>query len=74
MAGVADGEGPGRTFWLGLIGALVAFGVGLLLFLVVFDRAASRWSALGAFVALGAVLLLVAWIHDRRQVRQYEQE
>ena len=66
-------EGLGGGFWLGLVGALVAFGVGLLLFFVVFDKTADRWGALGALAALGAVLLLIGWIYDRRQIRKYEE-
>ncbi len=71
---MGDDDGPGGRFWLGLIGALIAFGIGLFLCFVIFDRAVYRWSALGALIALGAVLLLVAWIYDRRQIRQYEQQ
>ena len=73
MAGMSEGDGLGGRFWLGLIGAIVACGVGLLLFFVVFNSAVYKWGALGAFFALGAVLLLIAWIHDRRQIRKYEE-
>ena len=73
MAGMADDDGLGGKFWLGLVGALVAVGLGLFLFFVVFNGAAARWSALGALIALGAVLLLIGWILDRRQIRKYEE-
>jgi hypothetical protein len=73
MAGMADDDGLGGKFWLGLVGALVAVGLGLFLFFVVFNGAAARWGALGALIALGAVLLLIGWILDRRQIRKYEE-
>ena len=66
-------EGLGRRFWLGLVGATLALGIGLFLCFVVFDRAVYRWGALGAFIVLGAVLLLIGWIYDRRQIRAYEE-
>jgi hypothetical protein len=71
---VADDDGLGGKFWLGLVGAMVAIGLGLLLAFVVFDRAVYRWGGLGAFIVLGAVLLLIGWIFDRRQIRKYEEE
>jgi uncharacterized membrane protein YgdD (TMEM256/DUF423 family) len=72
MARVAHRDAPGGKFWLGLAGALLAFGVGLFLCFVVFDRAVYRWGALGALVALGGVMILIGWIYDRREIRRYE--
>jgi len=68
-----DGDGPGWRFWGGLLGAVVALGVGILLFFAVFSRAFYQWGALGTFIVIGAVLLLIGWIYDRRQVRRYEE-
>jgi hypothetical protein len=68
-----DDDGLGWGFWFGLIGAVVALGVGVLLFFAVFNRAFYQWGALGTFIVLGAVLLLIGWIYDRRQVRRYEE-
>ncbi len=71
---MADENGLGGRFWLGLVGAMVAIGLGLFLCFVVFDRAVYRWGALGAMIVLGAALLLIVWIVDRRQIRKYEEE
>ena len=64
----------GWRFWGGLVGAIIAIGLGVFLFLVIFDRALYRWGAFGALIAVGAVLLVIGWIFDRRQVRRYEEE
>ena len=64
----------GWRFWGGLVGAIIAIGLGVFLFLVIFDRALYRWGTLGALIAVGAVLLVIGWIFDRRQVRRYEEE
>ncbi len=70
---MADRGGLGGKFWLGLFGACIALGIGLLLCFLVIDRAAYRWGSLGAFAVLAVALLLTGWIYDRRQTRRYEQ-
>jgi hypothetical protein len=71
---MAERDGPGGRFWIGLVGALIAFGVGLFVCFLLFERAIYRWGAFGALIALLVVVLLIVWIHDRRQIRKYEQQ
>jgi hypothetical protein len=74
MAPMAAGDdGLGGTFWLGLVGACIALGIGLLVGFAVIDRAAYRWGFIGALAVLAVVLLVFGWIYDRRQIRNYEQ-
>ena len=69
-----DDDGLSWRLLAGFIAAMVAIGFGLLLCFVILEGAIYRWGALGALIAFGAVLLLVAWIFDRRHVREYEEE
>ena len=71
---MANPEGLGGRFWLGLIGALIAILIGLFLAFVVFERAVYRWGALGAFLVVGGAALLVVWVLDRREIRKAEQD
>jgi hypothetical protein len=67
-------EGPGFKFWAGLVGIVLACGIGGMILLLIFSRAVYAWGFLGAFVVLCIVLLAVAWIYDRRQVKSYVDE
>jgi hypothetical protein len=69
-----DEQGLGFRFWAGLAGIVIAGGIALLILIVIFDWAAYTWGLFGALVVLGAALLLVAWVSDRRKVREYEAE
>ncbi len=69
-----DDDGLGWRFWGGFVGAVVAIGLGLLLFFVVIGGAFYRWGALGTLIAFGAVLLLFGWVYDRRHAREYEEQ
>ena len=67
-------EGLGFRFYAGMAGIVVACGIGLLIMMVIFDWAAYTWGVLGALMVVGAALLVVAWITDRRKIREYEAE
>jgi len=67
-------EGLGAGFWLKLTGVVFAIGVGGLILMLIFTKAIYAWGFLGAFIAFAVVLLLIAWVHDRRAVKKYEEE
>jgi hypothetical protein len=69
-----DDEGLGFRFYAGMAGIVVACGIAILIFIVIFDWAAYTWGIFGALLALAAALLAVAWITDRRKIREYEAE
>lgn len=61
----------GFRFVVGVVAAVFAIGIGLLLVFVIFDRAAMAWGLFGAFTVFVLGLLTFAWFYDRRQVRDY---
>jgi len=65
-----DGDGLGFKFWGGLIGVILAIGVGGMIVFLIFSRAVYAWGFLGAFLVLGAIVILIAWIYDRRTQRR----
>jgi hypothetical protein len=65
-------EGLGFKFWGGMIAVVIAAGIGGMIILFLFSRAVYAWGFLGAFLALAVVLIGIAWIHDRRAVKDYE--
>ena len=67
-----DGSLGGR-FWASVIGVCLAIGIGGFLLFWFVGAAWARWGAFGALLVLGAVLLLIAYIHDRRATRSYEE-
>jgi hypothetical protein len=67
-------EGLGLKFWAGLMGIILACGIGAMILLFIFSRAAYAWGLLGALLVFCAVLVVVVWFWDRRQVRKYEAE
>jgi uncharacterized membrane protein YqjE len=67
-------DGLGFGFWAGLAGITAACGIALLVLIVIFDWAAYTWGFFGVLVVLAVLLLVVAWVIDRRKVRQYEDE
>jgi hypothetical protein len=65
-------EGLGLKFWAGLIGIILACGIGGMIVLFIFSRAAYAWGLIGGLLVLCGLLIIVAWFHDRRQVKKYE--
>lgn len=65
-------DGLGRGFWLKLIGICIALAIGALLLFLVFDRLIYRFGAIGALVVLAAVLIGIAYVYDKRKLREYE--
>jgi uncharacterized membrane protein HdeD (DUF308 family) len=67
-------EGLGAKFWFGMVGVVLAIGVGVLLLFWLVSAAWYRWGFIGGMLFFGGVLLVVAAIYDRRQRRQYEDD
>jgi uncharacterized membrane protein len=65
-------DGLGGKFWLGLMGIIVAVGVGGFIFFLVIGQAWYLWGAFGALAVGFLLVMLIAWIYDRRQQRDYE--
>jgi Kef-type K+ transport system membrane component KefB len=63
---VAESEGLGGRFWLGLVGFAVALGVGLMLAFVLFGAAWYRWGFIGAAILLVGVGVGVKYLQERR--------
>jgi hypothetical protein len=64
-------DGPGAKFWFGMVGVVVACGVGAFLLFFLIGAAWYRWGAIGTLLVFSAVLLLWAWIYDRRKKKQW---
>ena len=67
-------EGLGFRFYARLGGIVIAGGIALLVLAVLFDWAAYTWGFFGVLIVVVAGLLLVAWLLDRRKIREYEAE
>ena len=62
--------GLGGKFWLSILGIIVGFVVGGLLFYLVFGWA---WYTMGFFAAFGLLALILigfGWVYDRREQRR----
>ena len=67
-------EGLGAKFWFGMVGVILAIGVGSILLFLLVSAAWYRWGFIGGLLFFGGILLLVAAIYDRRHRRRYEDE
>jgi hypothetical protein len=66
-------EGLGAGFWLKMFGLVLLGGIAALLFFLLIDLAWVRWGALGALLFFFVLIGGIAYIHDRREQRQYEE-
>src|SRR6266487_2252491 len=67
-------EGLGAKFWLGMVGVILAIGVGAILLFWLVSAAAYRWGFIGGLLFFGGILLVVAAIYDRTHRRQYDDD
>jgi membrane protein YdbS with pleckstrin-like domain len=63
---------PGMKFWLGLVGLIIACGLGVMVIFLVLDAAWVRWGAVGAMIFVLVVIGGIVWFIDRRAVKAYE--
>jgi hypothetical protein len=69
----ADGGGHWFRFFLKVAGVLIAVGIGVMIVVFIWSRAAYAFGFLGAFLAIALVLIAVGWLYDRRHAHR-EQE
>jgi hypothetical protein len=62
----------GGRFWLGLVGIVLAIGVGGFIAFLIVGAAWYAWGALGALVFIFAVIGALAWLGGRRRQKQYD--
>jgi hypothetical protein len=62
----------GGKFWLMVIGATIALGIGALILFVLVDVIWYAWGFVGALLAVFLVIGLIGWIMDRRAQQRYE--
>lgn len=67
-------DGLGAKFWFGMLGGVVALGVGALLVFILIDAAWARWGAIGSLLFFFGLLLAGGWIYDRRHKKQWAEE
>jgi hypothetical protein len=67
-------QGLGFRFYARMAGVVIAAGIALLILAVLFDWAAYTWGFFGVLIVVVAGLLLVAWLIDRKKIREYEAE
>ena len=67
-------EGLGAKFWFGMVGVILAIGVGSILLFWLVSAAWYRWGFIGGLLFFGGILLLVAAIYDRTHRRRYDDE
>ena len=69
-----EDEGLGAKFWFGMIGLILAIGIGAILLFWLVSAAWYRWGFIGGLLFFGGLLLIVAYIYDRTHRKQYEDE
>jgi hypothetical protein len=67
-----DDNGLGGKFWLMVIGATIALGIGALILFVLVDIVWYAWGFVGALLAVFLVIGLIGWIMDRRAQQRYD--
>ena len=68
-----EGNELGFKFWAKMAGVLVVGAIACFILLILFTRAIYAWGSLIAFGLLVAIVLFAAWLHDRKEVQQYEE-
>ena len=64
--------GMGGSFWLKVFGVIALGGLACLLVFLLFEAAWLRWGFFGAIGLFIVVLLGIAYVHDQRSARRYE--
>jgi hypothetical protein len=63
----------GKNFWWKTTGIVIGLGVLLLLSTLVLDRLVYRFGAMGALVVIFGVGMIIAYRHDKKKQREYEE-
>jgi uncharacterized membrane protein len=62
----------GKNFWWKTVGIVIGIGVLGLLAMIVFTGVYYRFGALGALLIVFGILMVVAYRHDKKAQREYE--
>jgi hypothetical protein len=65
-------DGLGAGFWLKVIGAVLAFGLGGMILFLLIGMAWYAWGALGALIFCFVLIAAAGWLYDRAHAKQYE--
>ena len=63
----------GGRFWLGMLGTIVAIGIGVGILFLIIGAAFIAWGILGALIFFGGIAMLIAWYSDRKRQAQYDE-
>jgi len=63
----------GKSFWLKMVGMVLGIGILVLLSVLLLDRLYYRFGAIGALLVIFGVGMAVAYRHDRKKQREYEE-
>ncbi len=64
---------PGKSFWWKTVGMVVGLGLLVLFSVLLFDRVAYRFGAIGALLIVFGVGMAVAYRHDKKTQQEYEE-
>jgi hypothetical protein len=67
-------DGLGAKFWFGMVGVILAIGVGSILLFLLVSAAWYRWGFIGGLLFFGVLLLLFGWIYDRTHRPRYDDD
>jgi len=67
-------DGLGSKFWLGMVGVILACGIGAVLAFTLLTGAWVRWGGIGALVFLAVVFMSIAAVLDRKKRKEWEDE
>jgi hypothetical protein len=67
-----DDTGLGGKFWLMVIGATIALGIGALILFAFVDIIWYAWGFFGALLFVFLVIGVIGWIMDRRAQQRYD--
>jgi Flp pilus assembly protein TadB len=68
-----DEGGLGGKFWLAAIGVIVGGAIAAMIVFVIIDVVWYAWGGLGALLLVIGVVGAIAYVHDRREQRRYEE-
>ena len=63
----------GRKFWLFVIGAALAVGIGAAVIVLVIGAVWYAWGILGALLFFFGAMLAGAYLYDRKQAKAYNE-
>ena len=67
-----DDSGLGGKFWLMIIGATIALGIGALILFAFVDIIWYAWGFFGAVLVVFLIIGIIGWVMDRRAQQRYE--